>query len=185
MVEHRHRGAAGLDALDHALAPLVHAAEEQQIDGPLLQGRGLGGCLFKIGRMPERDQRHVGRVGTVGTHVGQVVVHHAGGLEQLEVFLGHLRAAWAELFQVDEQAGVAFAQFGVEPQMGAEDKIDGVFAQAVLGHGHLHPEAPKLMPNEARRVQEGQGMHVARWLHDAQVDGGKCQVAVHGAGLVW
>jgi multidrug efflux pump subunit AcrB len=89
---------------------------------------------------------------------------------------GAIRAAMAELLEVDEDAGVSARPFGRKAEVRAEDEVDRVLAQAVLGDGDRAPEAPELVTEVARLIQEAQRMDVAGGLHDGQVDGGK----VHG-----
>ena len=153
-VEHGHRQPGGLDAVEPGAAPLVHAADEQQVDRAIFEWDGLGGC--EVGRMQQWHHRHVVDAGGVGGAVVGVVVDHGRAGEQLQVVGRDLRPALAQLFQVDEDAGMALALRGVEAEVRTEHEVQRVVPQAVLRQADSRAQALGLVAKVACLVEQAE-----------------------------
>ena len=68
-------GAGRLDPIEHLAATLVHAANEQHINGPISQRNRM--LRLQIWRIEEGHDGHVINVGGVCGHVVGVVVDHS------------------------------------------------------------------------------------------------------------
>ena len=61
----------------------------------------------------------------------------------------------------------------VEAEVRAEHEVDRAVAQAVFRHAHARAMAAELKAELAGLVEEAERVHIARGLHDAQMDGGQ------------
>ena len=162
--------ARGLNAFEQFQPALIHAANEQQIQRPFLQGQGIVRPRLHPAAMAEGHEGDVLGVIGVGGWVMRVVVHRHGSPEQPEIIWVEAGAALACLLQVDDDAAVRLQQPGVKAEMGAEHEIDGVVAQQVAGQRDLLAEAGELPVEILGRVQQGVAMEVARRIDQAEVD---------------